>query len=74
MRPKEEGMRSINAQVAAAFRRAAAGSGGGVLTATTGRTAPETPTRGGRYLKHRPPPGLCEPLDEALAAQIAVKD
>jgi len=26
MRPKEEGMRSINAQVAAAFRRATAGS------------------------------------------------
>jgi len=63
-------MRSINAQVAAAFRRATAGSGGGVLTATTGRTAPETPTRGGRYFKHRPPLGLCEPLDGALAAQI----
>ena len=67
-------MRSFNAQDAAVLRRAAACSGGGVLAATRGRTAPETPTRGGRYLKHRPPPGLCEPLDEALAAQIAVKD
>ena len=39
-----------------------------------GRTAPGTPTGGGRYFKYHPPLGLSEPLDGANAAQIAVKD
>ena len=32
-----------------------------------GRTASETTSRGGRYLKHRPPLRPCRPLDQARA-------